>query len=132
MKLTILQSPKSSRMGSLRLDGLLVNPLGEVEPILIIRASEAAAFMTAVAYLDQCKAKSYPLHYRDNVQIQTRKMQGWQRAQGVMNREVDEVVKSELFDGEETLAVAQPLSAQQLMEPLRNLTKHKPKKAKKA
>ncbi len=84
MKVTLHQAEKNSSKGKMVIEELLVNEKGEMEPVIIIRASELAARAAVLALADAARMHSYPQRQQDDIMAQMRKVHEWQGANTVM------------------------------------------------
>lgn len=89
MKIVTIRPDKEqhrSSTGETRLEGLLVNEKGQVEPVVIIRASEPAAEAAVMALIDAGTALGYEGYERELLIQDLQRVQTWQRENGGVNR----------------------------------------------
>ncbi len=89
MKIVSIPTAKPSDKAQVRIEGLFCSKAQEVEPVLVIRASDPAAQAVAMAYLQQQLNAGVAENVRlANVEL-LRQIQMWQQNQGTAIRKMD-------------------------------------------
>lgn len=93
MKITSYDGSPNSTRGKVVVEGLYIDEKGHTEPVVVIRASEPAAFGALMGYLDAAKIRGYDSQTFEQIMGYVKDVQAWQSKQaGVIFKPIDEHV----------------------------------------